>query len=654
MATPIWSPSPSRIAASNLTRFAAFATARHGAPPIPGQTLGDWETLWDWSIRERAAFWNAVAEFSEVCAERAPDDVVLDTDVMPGAHWFPGMKLNFAENLLQRRDAHPALVFASERGHRRTLTYIDLHERVSRFATGLVASGVQRGDVVAGYLPNLPETVVAMLATTSIGAVWTSCSPDFGIQGVLDRFGQVKPKVVVTADGYFYAGKTIDSIGPIAGVLQSLPSVSTVVVVPYVSDAPDLSRLPTAKLIGDFEKSGPLRFERVPFDSPLYIMYSSGTTGVPKCIVHGVGGTLLQHRKEHLLHVDLKADDRLFYFTTCGWMMWNWLVSGLASGATVVLYDGSPFHPGPDVLWKLVEDERITIFGTSPKYLSALEKAAFRPQAGHSLATLRTILSTGSPLAPEQYDYVYDAIGADLLLGSISGGTDIISCFCLSNPWLPVYRGEIQCRGLGMAVEVWNDEGRAVTGERGELVCRLAFPSMPLGFHNDPDGHRYRAAYFERFAGVWHHGDYAVLENTGGIVILGRSDAVLNPGGVRIGTAEIYRQVERLDEVIESVAIGQDWDNDVRVVLFVRLRDGIPLDEALEKKIRHAIRSNTTPRHVPSKIVAVVDIPRTISGKISEIAVREIVHGRPVKNTDALANPNALAHFRNRPELTTA
>jgi len=654
MATPIWSPPPSRIAASNLTRFAAFATARHGAPMIAGHTHDDWETLWNWSIQERVAFWNAVTEFSGVCAERAPDHLGLENDRMPGADWFPGMRLNFAENLLQRRDAHPALLFANERGDRRLLTYLDLHERVSRFAMGLVASGVTTGDVVAGYLPNLPETVVAMLATTSLGAVWTSCSPDFGIQGVLDRFGQVKPKVVVTADGYFYAGKTLDSIGPIAGVLESLPSVSAVVVVPYVSDRPDISRLPSAQLIGDFEKPGPLQFERLPFDSPLYIMYSSGTTGAPKCIVHGIGGTLLQHRKEHLLHVDLKAEDRLFYFTTCGWMMWNWLVSGLASGATVVLYDGSPFHPGPDVLWKLVEDEGITIFGTSPKYLSALQKAGFRPRENHALETLRTLLSTGSPLAPEQYDFVYDAVAKDVLLGSISGGTDIISCFCLSNPWLPVFRGEIQCRGLGMAVEVWNENGHAVTEERGELVCRLAFPSMPVGFHNDPDDRRYRAAYFERFAGVWHHGDYAVLEKTGGIVILGRSDAVLNPGGVRIGTAEIYRQVERLDEVIESVAIGQDWDNDVRVVLFVRLREEVVLDAALQQKIRNAIRANTTPRHVPSKIVAVADIPRTISGKISELAVREIVHGRPVKNTDALANPNALAYFKNRSELTSA
>jgi acetoacetyl-CoA synthetase len=508
------------------------------------------------------------------------------------------------------------------------------------------------GERVAGYLPNLPEAVVAMLATTSLGATWTSCSPDFGIQGVLDRFGQVAPRVLFTADGYFYNGRTLDSLAPVRSVLGRLPSVRRVVVVPYVAAAPRLDGLGDAVDYREFVQRGAaLEFTRVPFDAPLYVMYSSGTTGVPKCIVHGVGGTLLQHRKEHLLHTDLGPGDRLFFFTTCGWMMWNWLVSALASRCTIVLYDGSPFAPDRDVLWRMAERERVSAFGTSPKYLSALEKDGGTPGRDFDLGALRTLLSTGSPLAPEQYDYVYGAIKADLHLASISGGTDIISCFCLGNPWLPVHRGEIQSPGLGMATAVFDDDGRPVRGRQGELVCSAPFPSMPVGFWNDPDGSKYRAAYFERFPGVWCHGDYALATEHGGIVILGRSDAVLNPGGVRIGTAEIYRQVEKLEEILESLAVGQDWENDVRVVLFVRLRPGTELDAALEQRIRAVIRANATPRHVPARILAVPDIPRTISGKIVELAVRNVIHGRPVRNTDALANPAALEHFRNRPEL---
>jgi acetoacetyl-CoA synthetase len=642
---PIWQPSAERIAAANLTRFMRFAAAR-GAPD------GDYTSFYRWSVTEPAAFWQALFDFAEIIAERGEGPVLSEPDRMPGARWFSGTRLNFAENLLRHPDTAPALIFRNECGARRELSRPELRAEVARIAAGLRSVGVGPGDRVAGFLPNLPETIIAMLASASIGATWTSCSPDFGINGVLDRFGQVEPKVLFTADGYFYGGKTLDSLGPIAGVLERLPSVRRVVVIPYVSTTPDIGRLRNAVAWQDFGEPGAaLAFPRLPFDHPLYVLYSSGTTGAPKCLVHGAGGTLLQHCKEQLLHTDVQPGDRLFFFTTCGWMMWNWLVNGLAVGATVMLYDGSPFHPGPQVLWEMAEDEQVAIFGTSPKYLAALEKEGYRPRERHRLPRLRSILSTGSPLAPEQYVFVAQAIGPEVQLSSISGGTDIVSCFALGNPLLPVYRGELQCRGLGLKVEVWNDAGKPVTGERGELVCAAPFPCMPVGFWNDPDGRRYRAAYFERFPGAWHHGDYALLTERGGLVILGRSDAVLNPGGVRIGTAEIYRQVEQLDEVLESVVVGQDHDNDVRVVLFVRLRDGVVLDDALRERIRRQIRANTTPRHVPAKVLAVPEIPRTISGKVVELAVRETIHGRPVRNTDALANPAALEHFRNRPEL---
>jgi acetoacetyl-CoA synthetase len=641
---PIWTPSLLRIADANLTRFMAFVAVR-------GVDCRDYDALYRWSIADPAAFWQAIWDFCAVVGERGRGPVLAHGDRMPGARWFPDAKINFAENLLAAGpDEEPAIIFRGERGGRREINWQTLRAEVARVAAGLRSDGIGPRDVVAGFLPNLPEAVIAMLATASIGAIWTSCSPDFGIAGVLDRFGQVQPKVLFTADGYFYAGKTVDSLAPISGVLDSLRSVQRTVVVNYVGA--DTATLRSAVRFDDYgERGAKPEFRRLPFDHPLYVLYSSGTTGVPKCIVHGAGGTLLQHLKEHRLHTDVKPGDRLFFFTTCGWMMWNWLASGLASGATLVLYDGSPLHPDPGVLWEMAADEGVTIFGTSPRYLAALEKAGYKPRERHGLAVLRTLLSTGSPLGPEQYDFVAGAIGPDLQLASISGGTDIVSCFALGNPLLPVWRGELQCRGLGMRVEVWDDGGQPLTGEKGELVCTAPFPSMPVGFWNDSGGARYRAAYFERFPGVWHHGDYALLTARGGLVILGRSDAVLNPGGVRIGTAEIYRQVEQLPEVLESVVVGQEKGNDVRVVLFVRLRDGLVLNEALAERIRRQIRAHTTPRHVPARILQVPEVPRTISGKVVELAVREAIHGRPVKNADALANPSALEHFRNRPEL---
>ena len=646
----LWRPSPARIRDANLTRFTSCVNARRGT------RLGDYSELYAWSLAEPAAFWSELARFADVRAEWGAGPLIEHPERMPGARFFPQARLNFAENLLRFDDGREALVFRNECGARRSLSYRELRAEVARVADGLRAAGVAAGDRVAGFVPNLPEAAIAMLATATIGAIWSSCSPDFGVRGVLDRFGQIAPRVLFTADGYFYAGKQLDSLASMSEVLAKLPSVERVVVIPYAEREPGLARLGAAAsraiLWQEFGSgSAPPEFALHPFNHPLYILYSSGTTGVPKCIVHGAGGTLLQHQKEHLLHTDLKRSDRLFYFTTCGWMMWNWLMSGLACGATLVLYDGSPFHPQPGVLWHMAEQERITIFGTSAKYLAALEKSTFVPAESVDLTALRTLLSTGSPLLPEGFDYVYRSVKSDLQLASISGGTDIVSCFALGCPTRPVYRGELQCRGLGMAVDIFDDAGSPARGERGELVCTAPFPSMPIGFWNDPDGARYRAAYFERFPGVWHHGDYAALTAHDGLVIYGRSDAVLNPGGVRIGTAEIYSAVESLPQILEALAVGQDWQGDVRVVLFVRLRGGVELDEALQKEIRKAIRTQTTPRHVPAKIIAVPDIPRTLSGKVTELAVRNVIHGLPVKNVDALANAGALDYFRDLPDL---
>ena len=647
---PIWTPSAQRVAAANLTRFIARVNARRGL------ALEGYAALYAWSVSEPGEFWSELANFADVRAEWGEGPAIEHPERMPGARFFPTARLNFAENLLRYRDDHAAITFSNERGAEQRLTYRQLADEVARIAAGLREAGVGPGDRVAGYLPNLPQTLIAMLATASLGAIWSSCSPDFGVHGLLDRFGQIAPKVLFTADGYFYTGKTLDSLGPIGEAAGQLPSVERLIVIPYVSAAPALERLGNAAARATLwehfgTRGAPLRFTLLPFNHPLYILFSSGTTGVPKCIVHGAGGTLLQHQKEHLLHVDLQRSDQIFYYTTCGWMMWNWLASALATGATLILYDGNPFHPDPGVLWRLAARERITVFGTSAKYLSALEKNGYTPEREVDLGALRSILSTGSPLLPEGFEFVYRAIKADLQLASISGGTDIVSCFALGCPTLPVYRGELQCRGLGLRVEIFDPAGRPVRAERGELVCTAPFPSMPVAFWNDPDGHKYRAAYFERFPGVWHHGDYAELTEHDGIVIYGRSDAVLNPGGVRIGTAEIYSAVESLPEITEAIAVGQDWQGDVRVILFVRLQDGVDLDKSLKDRIRTAIRTNTTPRHVPAKILAVPDIPRTRSGKLTELAVREVIHGRPVLNVEALANPEALEHFRNLPEL---
>jgi acetoacetyl-CoA synthetase len=649
MVEPLWIPDPDR---ARTTQIAGLARMQgfDGAAAV--------HDLWEWSVDEHESFWRYIVKHSVIAShghgpEFDPGPVLVDGDRMPGARWFPELELNFTENLLRRRDATPAIIFRGENGSRRELSWIELGDAVASLAASLRADGVGPGDRVAGFLPNAPEAVIGMLATASLGAVWSSCSPDFGTAGVLDRFGQIEPKVLLAADGYHYAGKRLDIRPKVAAIAQALPSLRRTVVTSFLEAAPDLAGIAKAVAYADYLTlpAPPLAFTRVPFDHPLYVLYSSGTTGKPKAIVHGVGGTLVQHLKEHQLHTDVRPGSRLFYFTTCGWMMWNWLVSGLASEATIVLFDGSPFHPSPDILFDIAAEERLDVLGTSAKFIDAVKKAGRTPMQTHDLANLKAILSTGSPLVAESFEWVYGNVKRDLQLASISGGTDIVSCFVLGNPAGPVFAGEIQMRGLGMAVEIRDQTGRPVRSEKGELVCTKPFPSMPVSFWNDPDGSRYRNSYFARFPGIWCHGDYAELTEHDGIVIHGRSDAVLNPGGVRIGTAEIYRQVEQIPEVLESICIGQEWDGDVRVVLFVRLREGVVLDDALGDRIKRQIRDNCTPRHVPARIVAVTDIPRTLSGKITELAVRDVVHGRAVSNTDALANPQALELYRDLPEL---
>jgi acetoacetyl-CoA synthetase len=663
---PLWTPSKEQIERANLTRFMEQVRA------LGERTLHirDFASLYDWSIRDLELFWIEVRRFCGVI-EGSQDPAiacerpligrnrVAPPDPQLGPVWFVGSRINFAENLLRFRDDREAIVFWNERGPQRRLTYRELFDEVARLAAALRQMGIQPGDRIAGFMPNLPETVIAMLAATSLGAIWSSCSPDFGVNGVLDRFGQIQPRVLFCADGYRYGGREISCLDRVREIADRIPEIERVVVVPYMDEQPDLSQIRGAEQWSAFAPrdgdAPPLEFAHLPFDHPVYIMYSSGTTGLPKCMVHGAGGTLLQHLKELVLHTDLGRDDRIFYFTTCGWMMWNWLVSSLAVGATVVLYDGAAFIRRRPILWDLAADERVTVFGTSAKWLALAEKEGLQPFATHDLRKLKSILSTGSPLAEHSYDYVYQYVKRDVRLSSISGGTDIVSCFALGNPIGPVWRGELQTRGLGMKVEIFDDSGHPIVGEPGELVCTAPFPSMPVAFWNDPDGSKYRAAYFDRFPNTWRHGDWAEITAHGGVIIYGRSDATLNPGGVRIGTAEIYRQVEQLPEIVESLVIGQDiaseGGTDVRIVLFVRLAPDVSLTDALKDKIRSQIRTNASPHHVPKKIIAVADIPRTISGKITELAVRDVVHGRPVKNADALANPQALELFRDLPEL---
>ena len=650
MANVLWQPEPDAIARANMTQFIRHVNKRCRT------SFSDYNGLYEWSVDKIADFWARLWDYLDIIHSRGYDQVVDDPTKMPGATWFSGAHLNFAENLLRYRDDRTALIFKSETRNAVRITYRELFKQVARLAGAMKSAGVRRGDRVAGFMPNMIESVVAMLAATSIGAVWSSCSPDFGIKGVLDRFGQIEPKILFCPDGYFYNGKAFDSVDRVAGILESLPATEKVVVVPYLDADPDISAISRGILWSDFMAGGStseFQFEQVPFEHPLYIMYSSGTTGKPKCMVQSAGGILINQMKELVLHTDLKRDDTIFYFTTCGWMMWNWLVCSLAVGATAVLFDGSPFYPGPDALWQLAEDEGITVFGTSARYIGAIEQAGVRPVQTLNLPRLRAILSTGSPLPAEGFEYVYRDIKQNLQLASISGGTDINGCFASGNPIGAVHAGQLQCRNLGMKVKAYDDHGRAVYNQTGELVCEAAAPSMPIYFWSDPDGEKYLDAYFRKYPGVWCHGDFIKITDEQGIIIYGRSDATLNPGGVRIGTADIYSVVETLPEVADSIVVGQDWQNDVRIVLFVKLAEGRELTGDLVSRIKKAIRDNTTPRHVPSKVIQIADIPYTLNMKKVELAVRNVLHDKPVTNKDALANPEALDLYKDLEELTS-
>ena len=648
MAKLLWKPTEEQIKNSNMYRFMNVINEKYH------QNFSEFEPLYEWSIKNIADFWETFWEFADIIASKPYDQAIDDVTKMPGARWFSGARLNFAQNLLRFRDDKTALIFKGEGQPSTKMTYAELYDEVARLARSLKDAGVQAGDRVVGFMPNMPATIVAMLAATSLGATWSSCSPDFGIKGVLDRFGQIKPKILFTANGYSFKGKKMDSLARIADILEKLPSIEKVVVVPYTDQNADISLVPNAVHYKDFrssESSLEIEFEQLPFDHPLYVMYSSGTTGLPKCMVQSAGGILIHHLKELMLHSDLKREDTIFYFSTCGWMMWNWLTSSLAVGATLVLFDGNPFHPHSGALWEMAQDEKVTVFGTSAGYIAALINADVKPGKTYDLTALRAVLSTGSPLSIEGFEYVYNEVKADLQLASIAGGTDLNGCFALGNPMGPVYAGELQCRGLAMDVRAFDEMGNEIIDQQGELVCCKPFPSMPIYFWDDPDGRKYNDAYFDVYPNIWRHGDFIIVTERGGVVMLGRSDATLNPGGVRIGTAEIYRQLEQLPEIDDSVVIGQNWKDDVRVILFVKLAPGYELTEALKTKIKQTIRTNASPRHVPAKIMSTPEVPYTLNMKKVELAVKKIIEGRAVLNRDALGNPDALDYYANLKEL---
>lgn len=632
-----------------MMRFVRFVNQEHQL------NLTDYAGLYQWSIENSALFWKSLWDFFAVIATEQPTAILTPANKMQNTQWFAGTKLNFAENLLRRCDDKLAMIYTSEKGDQQQLTYQELHTQVAKIAAYLIDQGIQKGDRIAAFMPNLPETIIAMLAATSLGAIWSSCSSDFGLQGLMDRFEQIKPSILFAVDGHFYHGKKFYHLDKIEELQQQLPSLKKTIITPHLNKKPNIEKLKNSLFFQDIIKSyktkPKLNFTPLPFDHPLYILYSSGTTGKPKCIVHGAGGTLLQHLKEHRLHTNLTAEKRFFFFTTCGWMMWNWLVSGLATGTTLILYEGSPFYPNPTHLFDLIDNLNIHIFGAGAKFFEASAKENLIPKQTHSLQSLETILTTGSPLLPDSFDYIYQQVKSNLCLSSISGGTDIISCFALGNPTLPVYRGELQSLGLGMSVEVWNDQGEKITDEKGELVCTQAFPSMPIYFWNDKNGQRYQKAYFERFQNIWTHGDYAMLTKHQGLIIFGRSDTTLNPGGIRIGTAEIYNQVEKVPEVIDCLAVTQRWQGNERIILFVVLAENISLINEKIQEIKNIIKSNTSPHHVPAKIIQVADLPRTLSGKLAELAVKKIIHNEPVKNKEALANPASLQYFVDLDEL---
>jgi len=648
MSKLLWQPSAAQIKASNMARFMQTVNQRFQ------RDFSTYDQLYRWSVDNIPEFWAAMWDFAGIKASAPYERVVDDLKKMPGARWFPGARLNFAENLLRYRDYRLAVIFKGEDQEPIRMTYAELYNEVARLAVSLREAGVQPGDRVVGFMPNMPQSIIAMLAAVSTGATWSSCSPDFGIKGVLDRFGQIRPKVLFTANGYFFKGRRIDSLARIADILKQLPSIEKVVVVPYTEQEADISGVPNAVHYRDYlsaDAAPDIEFEQLPFEHPLYVMYSSGTTGLPKCMVQSAGGILIHHLKELMLHTDLKREDTIFYFTTCGWMMWNWLTSSLATGATLVLFDGNPFHPHPGALWELAQNEKITVFGTSAGYIAALQSAGVQPGKQYDLTPLRAVLSTGSPLSEEGFDFIYNEVKEDLQLASISGGTDLNGCFALGNPMLPVYAGELQCRALAMKVEAFDESGNAVTNQQGELVCTAPFPSMPIYFWDDPDGKKYHSAYFDVYPNIWRHGDFITVNDRGGVVIYGRSDATLNPGGVRIGTAEIYRVMEQMEEIEDSVVVGQSWKGDVRIILFVKPAEGFELTDELQTKIRKNILSQASPRHVPKKILLTPAVPYTLNMKKVELAVKKMIEGQPVLNRDALSNPEALDYFADLPEL---